>query len=77
MEKITNVISRSYRMAIAAALDAVNMSELCHYEPQRIAVIMGTSAGAICEIEENSKGCLSIENNAHPSSFLGGYSYAF
>jgi 3-oxoacyl-(acyl-carrier-protein) synthase len=54
-EKNYKRLSRSYRMAIAAALDAVNMSGLCHYEPQRIAVIMGTSAGAICEIEENSK----------------------
>ena len=47
--------SRSCRMAIAAALDAVNMSGLCHYEPHRIAVIIGTSAGAISEIEENSR----------------------
>jgi 3-oxoacyl-(acyl-carrier-protein) synthase len=36
-------------------LDAVNTSDLCHYEPHRIAVIMGTSAGAISEIEENSE----------------------
>lgn len=54
-EKNYKRLSRSYRMAIAAALDAVNMSGLSHYDPQRIAVIMGTSAGSISEIEENSK----------------------
>ena len=42
-------------MAIAAALDALNMSELCHYKPHRVAVIMGTSAGAIREIEQYSR----------------------
>ena len=39
-------------MAIAAALDAFEMSNLNNYEPQRVAVIIGTSAGAILEIEQ-------------------------
>ena len=64
-------------MAIAAALDAVNMSELCHYEPHRIAVIMGTSAGAIREIEENSKIAFQLKTMPIQGSFLGGYPHAF
>ncbi len=43
---------RSVRMAIAAALDASEMSNLNDFKPHRIAVIMGTSAGAILEIEK-------------------------
>ncbi len=43
---------RSVRMAIAAALDAAEMSNLDDFKPHRIAVIMGTSAGAILEIEK-------------------------
>lgn len=43
---------RSVRMAIAAALDAAEMSKLNYFKPNRVAVIMGTSAGAILEIEQ-------------------------
>ncbi|KOS67793.1 hypothetical protein AEA09_03955 [Lysinibacillus contaminans] len=43
---------RSVRMAIAAAMDAAEMSKLNYFEPNRVAVIMGTSAGAILEIEQ-------------------------
>lgn len=43
---------RSVRMAIAAALDASEMSNLNDFKSHRIAVIMGTSAGAILEIEK-------------------------
>lgn len=43
---------RSVRMAIAAAIDASAMSELNYFKPNRVAVIMGTSAGAILEIEK-------------------------
>lgn len=43
---------RSVRIAIAAALDASEMSNLDYYKPHRIAVVMGTSAGAILEIEK-------------------------
>lgn len=45
---------RSVRMAIAAAVDASAMAKLNYFQPQRIAVIMGTSAGAILEIEQYS-----------------------
>lgn len=43
---------RSVRMAIAAAMDASEMSKLNYFKPNRVAVIMGTSAGAILEIEK-------------------------
>ncbi|MEB2299595.1 beta-ketoacyl synthase [Lysinibacillus xylanilyticus] len=43
---------RSVRMAIAAAMDASEMSNLDYFKPHRIAVVMGTSAGAILEIEK-------------------------
>lgn len=43
---------RSVRMAIAATLDAIEMANLKDVQPHRIAVIMGTSAGAILEIEK-------------------------
>jgi len=46
---------RSVRMAVAAALDAAEMSALHNFQPHRIAVIMGTSAGAILEIEKYAK----------------------
>jgi len=46
--------ARSTRLAIAAALDAMDMAHLNNYEPHRVAVIMGTSAGSITEIEEHS-----------------------
>ncbi|WP_455717497.1 beta-ketoacyl synthase N-terminal-like domain-containing protein, partial [Anaerosporobacter sp.] len=43
---------RSVRIAISAAMDAAEMSNLDYYKPHRIAVVMGTSAGAILEIEK-------------------------
>lgn len=43
---------RSVRMAIAAVLDAIEMANFKNFQPHRIAVIMGTSAGAILEIEK-------------------------
>ena len=48
-------LPRSVRMAIAAAVNAVEMSNLAYFKPHRVAVIMGTSAGAILEIEENAQ----------------------
>ncbi|TKI53586.1 hypothetical protein FC756_23465 [Lysinibacillus mangiferihumi] len=39
-------------MAIAATLDAIEMANLKDVQPHRIGVIMGTSAGAILEIEK-------------------------
>nr|WP_295973492.1 beta-ketoacyl synthase N-terminal-like domain-containing protein [uncultured Bacillus sp.] len=45
---------RAVRMAISAALDAAEMARLKYYEPHRIAVIIGTSAGAVLEIEQNA-----------------------
>ena len=45
---------RSVRMAISAALDACQMAKLNYFEPSRVAVIIGTSAGAILEIEQYS-----------------------
>ncbi len=44
---------RSTRMAMAAAGDAAEMAGL-NYDPYKVAVIMGTSAGAILEIEQYS-----------------------
>ena len=46
--------ARSVRMAISAAIDACKMAKLDYFEPARVAVIMGTSAGAILEIEQYS-----------------------
>ena len=43
---------RAVRMAIAAAIDAMNMSKINDFKTNRVAVIMGTSAGAILEIEK-------------------------
>ena len=45
---------RSVRLAIAAALDASRMSNLAYFKPHRVAVIIGTAAGAIVEIEQNA-----------------------
>ncbi|WP_335872516.1 beta-ketoacyl synthase N-terminal-like domain-containing protein [Bacillus sp. 2205SS5-2] len=45
---------RSTRLALAAANDAVEMAAGLPYDPHRIGVIIGTSAGAILEIEEYS-----------------------
>lgn len=50
---------RSTRLAIAAASNAVEMARLT-YEPHRVAVIMGTSAGAILEIEQYSPVALNL-----------------
>ena len=43
---------RFVRLAIAAALDASKMSNLDYFKPHRVAVIIGTAAGAILEIEQ-------------------------
>lgn len=45
---------RIARLAIAAALDASEMSNLNYFQPHRVAVIIGTSAGAILELEHYS-----------------------
>lgn len=53
---------RSVRMAISAAMDALEMSGLQNYDPNRVAVIMGTSAGAILEVEQYSAAGLNYKN---------------
>lgn len=45
---------RSVRMAIAATMDAIEMANLDYFKPHRIAVIIGTAAGAILELEQYS-----------------------
>ena len=45
---------RSVRMAIAAAMDAAEMANLDYFKPHRVAVIIGTAAGAILQIEQLS-----------------------
>lgn len=52
---------RSVRMAISAAMDALEMSGLPN-DPKRVAVIMGTSAGAVLEIEQYSATGLNFKN---------------
>lgn len=51
---------RSSRLAMAAANDAVEMAGLS-YAPHRIAVLIGTSAGAILEIEQYSTVALNLK----------------
>ncbi|MEI5909140.1 beta-ketoacyl synthase N-terminal-like domain-containing protein [Bacillus spongiae] len=51
---------RSTRLALAATNDAVKMANLS-YDPQRVGVIIGTSAGAILEIEEYSNVGLNLK----------------
>lgn len=51
---------RSTRMALAAANDAVEMAGLS-CDPHRIAVIIGTSAGAILEVEHYSSVALNLK----------------
>jgi 3-oxoacyl-(acyl-carrier-protein) synthase len=51
---------RSTRLAMAAANDAVQMAKLS-YDPYKIAVIIGTSAGAILEIEQYSSVALDLK----------------
>lgn len=51
---------RSTRMALAAAADAVEMSNLL-CDPHRVAIIIGTSAGAILEIEHYSSVALDLK----------------
>ena len=53
---------RFVRMAIAAAMDALEMSNLDYFKPHRIAVIIGTAAGAILEIEQYSAACFDFKN---------------
>ncbi|WP_052129972.1 beta-ketoacyl synthase N-terminal-like domain-containing protein [Ureibacillus sinduriensis] len=63
--------SRSVRMAVASALDACEMSNLEYFKPHRIAVIMGTSAGAILEIEQQSSDFFDLKTTP-----IQGVSYA-
>ena len=63
MEKITNVIRVRIEWRLQLHWMHVKCQNLYHYEPHRIAVIMGTSAGAILEIEENSEVAFQFENN--------------
>ncbi|WP_197489750.1 beta-ketoacyl synthase N-terminal-like domain-containing protein [Rossellomorea aquimaris] len=51
---------RSTRLALAAANDAVEMANLS-CDPYKVAVIMGTSAGAILEIEQYSTVALNLK----------------
>ena len=53
---------RFVRMAIAAAMDASKMSNLDYFKPHRIAVIIGTTAGAILEIEQYSAAGFDLKN---------------
>lgn len=62
---------RFVRMAIAAALDASEMSKLDYYKPHRVAVVLGTSAGAILEIEQNSTDFFNLKTTP-----IQGVSYA-
>lgn len=58
-------------MAIASALDAYKMSKLQYFKPHRVAVIMGTSAGAILEIEQQSSDFFDLKTTP-----IQGVSYA-
>jgi 3-oxoacyl-(acyl-carrier-protein) synthase len=51
---------RSIRLALAAAEDAVSMAQLS-CDPFKVAVIMGTSAGAILEIEQYASVALDLK----------------
>lgn len=62
---------RFVRMAIAAALDAANMSNVGYFKPHRIAVIIGTAAGAILEIEQYSSNFFDLKTTP-----IHGVSYA-
>ena len=62
---------RSVRMAIAATLDASEMSNLDYFKPHRIAVIIGTAAGAILELEQYSSNFFDVKTTP-----IQGVSYA-
>lgn len=51
---------RAARIAMAAASDAVEMANL-NYDPYKVAVVMGTSAGAVMEIEQYSAVALNLK----------------
>ena len=53
---------RFVRMAIAAAMDASKMANLDYFKPHRVAVIIGTAAGAILEIEQYSTEFFDLKN---------------
>jgi 3-oxoacyl-(acyl-carrier-protein) synthase len=53
---------RIVRMAIAAAMDASKMSNLDYFKPHRVAVIIGTAAGAILEIEQYSAASFDLKS---------------
>ena len=63
---------RSVRLAIAAALDASKMSRFrLLLEPHRIAVIIGTAASAILEIEQNAAAAFDLKSfPVHGVSFV-------
>ena len=63
--------SRAARLAIAASLDAYEQVDLSAYEPDEVAIIVGTAAGAILEIEQYA--ALSMDLKTYP---LHGVSYA-
>ncbi|MEK4627394.1 beta-ketoacyl synthase N-terminal-like domain-containing protein [Solibacillus sp. FSL R7-0682] len=52
---------RAVRMAIAAAIDASEMANIDYFKSQRVAVIMGTSAGAVLEIEQYSAAAFNLK----------------
>lgn len=52
---------RSVRLAIASAMDAAEMADLDYFKSNRIAVILGTSAGAILEIEQYSSDAFDLK----------------
>lgn len=52
---------RAVRLAIASAKDAVNMANISTYDSQRVAVIMGTAAGAVLEIQQNAIAAFDIK----------------
>ena len=62
---------RSVRLAIAAALDASKMSNLDYFKPHRVAVIIGTAAGAILEIEQYAAAAFDLKSfPIHGVSFV-------
>ncbi|MFJ7738853.1 beta-ketoacyl synthase N-terminal-like domain-containing protein [Lysinibacillus sp. NPDC097287] len=63
--------SRAVRMAIAATMDASEMSNLDYFKPHRIAVIIGTAAGAILELEQYSSKFFDVKTTP-----IQGVSYA-
>lgn len=61
---------RFVRLAIAAALDASTMANVADFKPHRVAVIIGTAAGAIVEIEQHATDFLDLKKTPiHGVSF--------